>query len=64
LGHEVKLAPPTDVQPFVKRQKNYKNDAAAIHEAMLRPGLRFVAVRSIDNQALLMEHKVREMLVQ
>jgi transposase len=36
----------------------------AIHEAMLRPGLRFVAVRSIDNQALLMAHKVREMLVQ
>ncbi|MEJ6676010.1 IS110 family transposase [Parasphingorhabdus sp.] len=64
LGHEVKLIPPTYVKPFVKRQKNDKNDAAAIYEAMLRPGLRFVAVRSIDNQALLMEHKVREMLVQ
>ena len=64
LGHEVKLIPPTYVKPFVKRQKNDKNDAAAIYEAMLRPGLRFVAVRSIDNQALLMEHKVREILVQ
>lgn len=64
LGHEVKLIPPTYVKPFVKRQKNDKIDAAAIYEAMLRPGLRFVAVRSIANQALLMEHKVREMLVQ
>lgn len=64
LGHDVKLIPPVYVKPFVKRQKNDKNDAAAIYEALFRPGLRFVKVRSIDNQARLMQHKVREMLVQ
>jgi transposase len=63
LGHEVKLIPPAYVKPFVKRQKNDRNDAAAIHETLSRPGLRFVAVRSIVNQAVLMQHKVREMLV-
>jgi transposase len=63
LGHDVKLIPPVYVKPFVKRQKNDKNDAAAIYEALFRPGLRFVKVRSIDNQAMLMQHKAREMLV-
>jgi transposase len=63
LGHEVKLIPPAYVKPFVKRQKNDKNDAAAIHETLSRPGLRFVKVRSIANQAVLMQHKAREMLV-
>ena len=63
LGHEVRLIPPAYVKPFVKRQKNDKNDAAAIHETLGRPGLRFVKVRSIANQAVLMQHKAREMLV-
>jgi transposase len=63
LGHEVKLIPPAYVKPFVKRQKNDANDAAAIYEALSRPGLRFVKVRSIANQAQLMQHKAREMLV-
>jgi len=64
LGHDVKLIPPAYVKPFVKRQKNDANDAAAIHETLSRPGLRFVKVRSIANQAVLMRHKAREMLVQ
>lgn len=64
LGHEVRLIPPAYVKPFVKRQKNDANDAAAIHETLSRPGLRFVKVRSIENQAVLMQHKGREMLVQ
>lgn len=63
LGHEVKLIPPAYVKPFVKRQKNDANDAMGIYEALSRPGLRFVKVRSIDNQAVLMQHKAREMLV-
>ena len=62
-GHEVKLIPPAYVKPFVRRQKNDANDAAAIHETLFRPGLRFVKVRSIANQAMLMQHKAREMLV-
>ena len=53
-----------DVKPFVKRQKNDKNDAAAIYETLSRPDLRFVKVRSVDDQAVLMGHKAREMLVQ
>lgn len=63
LGHEVRLIAPIYVKPFVKRQKNDKNDAAAIYEALHRPGLRFVKVRSVSNQAVLMQHKAREMLV-
>ena len=62
LGHQVRLIPPAYVKPFVKRQKNDANDAAAIYEALSRPGLRFVKVRSIANQAVLMQHKAREML--
>lgn len=62
-GHEVKLIPPAYVKPYVRRQKNDAVDAAAIAEAVTRPTMRFVAVRSIDNQAELMHHRVREMLV-
>ena len=63
LGHDVKMIPPAYVKPYVKRQKNDAADAAAICEAVTRPSMRFVAVRSIENQAALMSHKVREMLV-
>jgi transposase len=63
LGHDVKLIPPVYVKPFVKRQKNDRNDAVAIYEALFRPGIRFVKVRSVENQARLMQHKAREMLV-
>ncbi|QLC26840.1 IS110 family transposase [Parasphingopyxis algicola] len=63
LGHDVKMMPPAYVKPYVKRQKNDAADAAAICEAVTRPSMRFVAVRSIENQAALMVHKVREMLV-
>lgn len=59
LGHEVKLIPPAYVKPFVRRQKNDANDAAAIHETLGRPGLCFVKVRSIANQAMLMQPKSR-----
>ena len=63
LGHEVRLMPPAYVKPYVKRQKNDAADAAAICEAVTRPSMRFVMLRSIDNQAMLMHHKVRETLV-
>jgi transposase len=63
LGHDVRLMPPAYVKAYVRRQKNDAADAAAICEAVTRPSMRFVAVRSIANQAVLMRHKVREMLV-
>jgi transposase len=55
--------PPAYVKPYVRRQKNDAADAEAICEAVTRPSMRFVAIRSIENQAALMHHKVREMLV-
>jgi transposase len=63
LGHDVRLMPPAYVKAYVRRQKNDAADAAAICEAVTRPSMRFVAVRSIENQAALMHHKVRELLV-
>jgi len=50
LGHEVKLIPAAHVKPYVRRNKNDAADAAAICEASMRPGQRFVAVRSIDTR--------------
>ena len=61
LGHEVKLIPAAHVKPYVRRGKNDAADAAAICEASMRPGQRFVAVRSIENQAELMRHRAREL---
>ena len=51
LGHQVRLIPPAYVKPFVKRQKNDAIDAEAICEAALRPNMRFVAVKSEQQQA-------------
>jgi transposase len=63
LGHEARMMPPAYVKPYIRRQKNDAADAAAICEAMTRPSMRFVAVRSLENQATSMRHKTREMLV-
>jgi transposase len=63
LGHEVVLLPAQYVRPYVKRGKNDAIDAAAICEAMSRPGMRFVAVKSAEQQAGLMLLKVRDLLV-
>ena len=63
LGHDARMMPPAYVKPYVRRQKNDAADAAAICEAVTRPSMRFVGVRSLENQATLMRHKAREMLV-
>src|SRR5271156_3064656 len=62
LGFAVRLIPPTHVKPYVRRNKNDAADAAAICEAVGRPGQRFVPVRSLENQAQLMRHRTRELL--
>jgi len=63
LGHEVKLIAPQFVKPYVKRGKNDAADAAALCEAVSRPTMRFVAVKSPENQAALMLAGLRERLV-
>ena len=63
LGHEVKLVPPHYVKPYVKRSKNDAADAAAICEAVTRPTMRFVSVKSTEQQGVLMLHRTRELMV-
>lgn len=63
LGHKVRLMPASYVKPYVKRQKNDATDAEAICEAVTRPSMRFVPVKSEEQQSVLMLHRVRELLV-
>jgi len=63
LGHEVKLMAPQLVKPYVKSNKNDRNDAEAICEALGRLNMRFVPVKNAEQQALLALHRVREGLV-
>lgn len=63
LGHQVRLVPPQYVKAYVKRGKNDRIDAEAICEAMSRPGMRFVPVKSVDEQAAAMLLSVRDLLV-
>jgi transposase len=63
LGHQVKLMPPAYVKPYVKRHKNDAADAEAICEAVRRPTMRFVPIKSADAQSILMLHRARYLLV-
>ncbi|WP_338927615.1 IS110 family transposase (plasmid) [Mycetohabitans endofungorum] len=63
LGHHVRLIAAQFVRPFVKSNKNDAADAAAIWEAAQRPGMRFVAVKTQDQQAMLALHRIRQQLV-
>jgi len=63
LGHTVRLIPPIYVKPFVKRQKNDAADAEAIAEAASRPTMRFVAVKTEEQQARAMLFRTRDLLV-
>ena len=62
-GHQVRLMPPRYVKPYVKRNKNDGRDAAAICEAVGRPTMRFVAVKSVEQQATLAVHNTRALVV-
>jgi transposase len=62
-GHEVRLMPPGYVKAYVKRGKNDAADAAAICEAVSRPSMRFVAIKTVDQQGVLMLHRARELLI-
>lgn len=63
LGHEVRLMAPAYVKPYVKRNKTDSRDAEAICEAMQRPVMRFVAVKSVEQQAVTGLHRARHLLV-
>lgn len=63
LGHEVRLMPPQFVKPYVKSQKNDAADAEAICEAVQRPTMRFVPIKSIEQQSVLLLHRTRDLLI-
>jgi hypothetical protein len=61
LGHTVRLMPPAYVKPYVKRQKNDAADAEAICEAVTRTSMRFVPVKTPEQQSELMLHRTRDL---
>ena len=63
LGHRVRLMPPAYVKPYVKRGKTDAADAEAVCEAVTRPTMRFVPVKSPEQQAALSMHRTRDLLV-
>jgi transposase len=62
LGHDVKLMPAQYVKPYVKRGKNDAADAEAICEAVTRPTMRFVGIKTPEQQSAMMLHRVRLIL--
>ena len=62
-GYTVRLIPPQFVKPYVKSNKNDANDAEAICEAMSRPNMRFVAVKSVEQQDIQATHRIRAALM-
>lgn len=63
LGHTVKLMAAQFVVPYRKRSKNDANDAEAICEAVGRPNMRFVAIKSPEQQSVLMVHRARTLVM-
>jgi len=63
LGHDVRLMPARYVKPYVKRNKNDAADAEAICEAVTRPTMRFVPIKTVEQQSVLMLHRTRQLFV-
>ena len=63
LGHDVRLMPPSYVKAYLKRQKNDAADAEAICEAVTRPSMRFVPIKSPEQQSVMSIHRVRQTLM-
>jgi len=61
MGHEVRLMSPQFVKPYVKSNKNDKADAEAICEAVQRPNMRFVPIKSVEQQDIQSLHRARDM---
>src|SRR5580693_883698 len=62
-GHQMRMMPPAYVKPYVKRNKNDGRDAEGICEAMTRPTMRFVPVKTLESQAVAVLHRTRRLLV-
>jgi len=63
MGHKVKMMAPQFVKPYVKSNKNDRNDACGIAEAVTRPDMRFVPIKKIEQQDVLLSHRARELAV-
>jgi transposase len=63
MGHTVKMMAPQFVKPYIKSNKNDRNDAAGIAEAVTRPDMRFVPIKKIEQQDVLLSHRARELAV-
>jgi transposase len=63
LGHDVRLMAVQLIKPYRTKQKNDRNDAEAICEAVSRPHMRFVPIKTVEQQAILTVHRARELLV-
>ena len=63
LGHDVRLMAVQLIKPYRTKQKNDRNDAEAICEAVSRPQMRFVPIKTVEQQAILTVHRARELLV-
>jgi len=63
LGHDVRLMAPQFVKPYVKSGKNDANDAEAICEAVSRPNMRFVGIKTVEQQVIQAEHRIRARLI-
>ncbi|MET0002694.1 MAG: IS110 family transposase [Candidatus Thiodiazotropha sp.] len=64
LGHDVRMMAPVFVKPYLKSNKNDRNDAEAICEAVQRPSMRFVRPKTVDEQSILHAHHARRLLIQ
>jgi transposase len=63
LGYQVKIIAPQFVKSYVRSNKNDKNDARAIAEATIRPGMKFVAAKSLEQQDILLRHRARKLIL-
>lgn len=63
MGHTVKMMAPQFVKPFVKSNKNDRNDAAGIAEAVVRPEMKFVPIKTLEQQDILLLHRARELAI-
>lgn len=63
MGHTVKIMSPQFVKPYIKSNKNDQNDAAGINEAVTRPSMKFVPIKQIEQQDVLLTHRCRELAV-